>query len=1020
MTMKAVNGVYALVLTLCLAACGGGGSDQPANQRPQAAFVVSGQTSGLPATLTFNGGASRDPDGSISQYAWAFGDGQTGSGGVVTHVYDAAGDYTVSLTVTDNRGQTGSTSQLVAVRAAQAPVPAISVSAPHFIAPVTISFDASNSTDADGDIATYYWDFDDAGAFGQGPEAEHRFLQPGSYRVVLSLVDDTGLEASSFVDVEVLPRSAGQYSLAGTVLAADQLYLDGDTNDPLSDLLANNSTVEAQAIGNPSSTGGFVTASATGNTDNGDRFASSSDPSDYYQVSLQAGQNLLLEIADWADGEADLDLFLYNSLGAQVAFSEGVTDVEAVQAPLTDTYFVEVLAFAGRSNYQLSTGVGAARIPARAWAMGSRSPLLADQVLLQLKGDGVLKPQTRQDRLQALQLQGQARAGRLARLTLNQRPRLRSLAPGFSYGAGQDDKQATIRAIKTLARQPSVAQVSPNYRVNPLATQPTDPYALQQWHYAQINLPQAWDQANGAGVRVAVLDTGVFLAHQDLAANLIPGYDFISDAGNSLDGDGLDGNPDDPGDGGITGESSWHGTHVAGTVAAVANNGHGGTGVAWGARIMPLRVLGAQGGSSYDILQALRYAAGLANDSGQLPAVPARIANLSLGCQFCFSSAEQQAYQQLYAAGLILVAAAGNENSTFPSYPASYTGVVSVAATDRLDQRAPYSNQSVHVDIAAPGGNQRFGASGGILSTLVDQSSGTRQSAYAWYQGTSMATPHVAGVAALMAQLYPALTPADFDQAIASGGITVDLGPAGRDDSFGHGRIDAQKAVQYAQALAGNTLPASLAVSPGSVDFGPLQNTASVQVSKTGSGSLQVMTVTDTADWLTVSADTVDADGFGSYQLSVDRSGLADGSYQAQVTFTDSESRASPLLVSLTQGVQTSDQGAGFIYILLLDESFNLFDQVAMNPDGSGGYSYQFSQLPEGRFYLVAGTDNDNDQFICDAGEICGAYPTRSLLSPVRVQGDVSDVDFLVLLGDAVSSAASASGDQRRPLQRLR
>lgn len=1025
--MKAVAGAVGrfgvlVWLAAWLSACGGGGgSDGPANQRPQAIFVVYSQTAGVPSTVTFNAGESRDPDGSIARYDWDFGDGGSGTGGVATHVYNAAGRYTVALTVTDNQGQTASTSQLVEVLDAQAPVPVINVSAPHYIAPATVRFDGSGSTDADGEITTYYWDFGDAGAFDQQAQAEHVYQQAGTYQVVLRLVDDTGLEASQSTTVTILPRSAGQHSISGVVRAAQQLYVDADTNDPLSAHAPNNSTVEAQLIGNPSATAGFVTATATGNTDNGDYFASSSDASDYYQVSLQAGQKILLEIADWeAGGAADLDLHLYNSLGVEVDFSVGTSDVEAVEAPVADDYFVEVLAFSGQSNYQLSTGISAARIPARAWSMGSRAPVLEDQVLLQLKGDGVLKPQVRQQRLQALQLQGRAAAGRLARMSLSQRPALRTLAAGFSRTPEQAGKQATLRAIKALARDPSVAKVSANYRVDARVTLPTDPYYAEQWHYPQINLPQAWDYANGTGVVVAVLDTGVFLAHEDLAANLTAGYDFISDPANSLDGDGLDGNPDDPGDGGLNGESSWHGSHVAGTLTAVANNGLGGAGVAWGARLMPLRVLGAEGGSSYDIIQALRYAAGLPNDSGQVPAVTAKVANLSLGCQFCYSGAEEQAYQQLHDAGLILVAAAGNENSTDPSFPASYAGVVSVAATDRLDARAPYSNQSMSVDIAAPGGNQRLGASGGVLSSVVNTDSGTRRSAYAWYQGTSMASPHVAGVVALMAQIYPALTPADFDQAIASGSITVDLGSPGRDDSFGYGRIDAHQAVLYALALAGNGVPASLSVNPGLVDFGTLQNAASVQLSKSGNGALQLQSVSDDASWLTVSADSVDADGFGSYQLSVDRSGLADGSYRAQVTFTDSDNKTAQVAVSLTQGAQSSDQGAGYLYILLLDESFNVFDQTSMNPDGAGDYAYSFSQLPEGRFYLVAGTDNDNDLFLCDAGEICGAYPTLGLLTPVLINGDISNADFLVLLGDAVNSAASGSGAERRSFRRPR
>ena len=164
---------------------------------------------------------------------------------------------------------------------------------------------------------------------------------------------------------------------------------------------------------------------------------------------------------------------------------------------------------------------------------------------------------------------------------------------------------------------------------------PSDPLYTLQWHYPMIRLPQAWDSTIGSpSVVIAVVDTGVVLTHPDLQGQLVAGYDFISSASRARDGDGIDPDPSDPGDLALgTGASSFHGTHVAGTIGAASDRPTGEigvAGVAWGARVMPIRVLGLQGGTNYDVLQGVRYAAGLPNDSGTVPAQPADVINLSL------------------------------------------------------------------------------------------------------------------------------------------------------------------------------------------------------------------------------------------------------------------------------------------------------------------------------------------------------------------------------------------------------
>ena len=266
-------------------------------------------------------------------------------------------------------------------------------------------------------------------------------------------------------------------------------------------------------------------------------------------------------------------------------------------------------------------------------------------------------------------------------------------------------RQGTLLAAKMLRQQAGVRSADPNYLRQPSAI-PNDPLYRLQWHFRDISLPQAWDLTTGsANVTIAVIDTGVRTDHPDLVGQLTGnGFDFIADATRARDGDGIDANPLDPGDQGVGGTSSFHGTHVTGTIVAATNNGVGVSGICWNCKVMPLRVLGVGGGTSFDLIAAIRYAARLTNSSGQLPIARADIINMSLGGGG-FSQTEQNTITEARNAGVIIIAAAGNESSAAPSYPASYAGVVSVSATTITRTRASYSNFGANIDVAAPGGN---------------------------------------------------------------------------------------------------------------------------------------------------------------------------------------------------------------------------------------------------------------------------------------------------------------------------
>jgi serine protease len=296
-----------------------------------------------------------------------------------------------------------------------------------------------------------------------------------------------------------------------------------------------------------------------------------------------------------------------------------------------------------------------------------------------------------------------------------------------------------------------------------------DPFVMDQWHYYErpggIDVPGAWRRTVGdPSVHVAVLDTGILGTHEDLAGQWSGGYDFISTASTARDGDGRDADPTDEGDWHwLTGPSSWHGSHVAGTIAAATNNGIGGAGIAYGATIQPVRVLGRLGGLSSDIIDAIRWAAGLSVPGAPDNPNPAKVQNMSLGGTGACDSFYQSAIDDAVAAGSVVVVAAGNSSADAANFsPASCKGVITVASVDRTGDIAWYSNFGSSVEISAPGGDTSTGSGeNGVLSTINSGAQTAEDDAYAFYQGTSMAAPHVAGVIALMFSVDPALTPTD-------------------------------------------------------------------------------------------------------------------------------------------------------------------------------------------------------------------------------------------------------------------
>jgi serine protease len=333
-----------------------------------------------------------------------------------------------------------------------------------------------------------------------------------------------------------------------------------------------------------------------------------------------------------------------------------------------------------------------------------------------------------------------------------------------------------VTELARLARELQASDANIEYAEPDLVMQaqvvPTDPGWSEQWDMSDptggIRAPAAWDISQGFGVRVAVLDTGV-LPHADLVANMIPGYDFITSTTTARDGNGRDADASDPGDWTTMDNqcgddekargSVWHGTHVAGTIAALANNGIGYSGVAPKAKVQSVRVLGLCGGATSDIAAGVIWAAGGSVSGVPTNTTPARVLNLSLGGTGACGATMQAAVDSARKAGALVVVAAGNDNvNASTQSPANCKGVLTVGATNRLGGKSSYSNFGDTLGLSAPGGDA---TNGNVFSLYNNGSTTPGTDSYAGLRGTSMAAPHVAGVAALMLAANSTL-PADM------------------------------------------------------------------------------------------------------------------------------------------------------------------------------------------------------------------------------------------------------------------
>jgi serine protease len=557
----------------------------------------------------------------------------------------------------------------------------------------------------------------------------------------------------------------------------------------------------------------------------------------------------------------------------------------------------------------------------------------------------------------------------------------------------------------------------------PLPITANDTYFGFQWHLTQANVPQAWSVTQGsANTIVAVIDTGIKASHPDFAAGrFVAGFDMISDPTTAADGDGRDANPDDPGDGSALQPSSYHGTHVAGTIGANTNNSLGVAGIDWNCKLMIVRVLGRGGGSLDDIANGILFAARLTNASGTLPAQRADIVNMSLGGPGA-STVLTNACNAANTAGCLLVAAAGNDNTNTPFSPAATPSVLSVGAVDLARQRAPYSNFNSTIDLWAPGGDMSADLNGdqrpdGVLSNSANDQG---QFFFEFENGTSMASPHVAGVAALIKSANPALTNSQIRALLlANTQAGVSLPNQGR-------LLDALAAVQ---AAAGST-PSNpiLVASATSIDFGSAATTQTIDFSNRGSGTLvfQTNSVSPAAPWLQIAQANPPVNGTGitgsQFVLTINRSLLATGTNQTQATFQylqQGTANAFPITVPVVAQGSAPPQSQDTVFVIAVDP--NTFETLGQaQTDATSQFAWTMTSVPPGTYLIAAGTDRNNDNFINDAGELFGMWPL--LDTPLELTVGPSTVTGLDIVLQAVTPPPPLlqASSNHKPMPRLR